>query len=58
MSDAVEVRLRADVPVGQTETIANLIIRPSDADQIFMGAEFASLKLYQRCAKAASETSH
>ena len=43
---------------GQTETIANLIIRPSDADQIFMGAEFASLKLYQRCAKAASETSH
>ena len=38
----------------QTETIANLIIRPSDPDRIFMGAEFASLKLYQRCAKAAS----
>jgi hypothetical protein len=42
----------------QTETTANLIIRPSDADRIFMGAEFASLKLFQRCAKAASETSH
>ena len=42
----------------QTEAIANLIIRPSDPDRIFMGAEFASLKLYQRCAKAASEASH
>ena len=41
---------------GQTETIANLIIRPSDADRIFMGAEFASLKLYKRCAKAGAET--
>jgi hypothetical protein len=41
-----------------TEAIANLIIRPSDPDRIFMGAEFASLKLYQRCAKAASEASH
>src|SRR5262249_22824783 len=42
----------------QTEAIANLIIRPSDPDRIFMGAESASLKLYQRCAKAASEASH
>jgi hypothetical protein len=42
----------------QAEAIANLIIRPSDRDRIFMGAEFASLKLYQRCAKAASEASH
>jgi hypothetical protein len=42
----------------QTETIANLIIQPSDPDRIFMGAEFASLKLYRRCAKAASEASH
>jgi hypothetical protein len=42
----------------QTEAIANLIIRPNDPDRIFMGAEFASLKLYQRCAKAASEASH
>jgi hypothetical protein len=42
----------------QTETIANLIIRPSDPDRIFMGAEFASLKLYRRCTKAASEASH
>ena len=42
----------------QAEAIANLIIRPSDPDRIFMGAEFASLKLYQRCAKAASEASH
>ena len=42
----------------QTEAIANLIIRPSDPDRIFMGAEFASLKLYQRCAKASSEASH
>jgi hypothetical protein len=42
----------------QTETIANLIIRRSDPGRIFMGAEFASLKLYQRCAKAASEASH
>src|SRR5262245_49983231 len=35
---------RGDQP--QTEAIANLIIRPSDSDRIFMGAEFASLKLY------------
>jgi len=42
----------------QTEAIANLIIRPNDPDRIFMGAEFASLKLYQRCAKASSEASH
>jgi hypothetical protein len=47
---------RGDQP--QTEAIANLIIRPSDSDRIFMGAEFTSLKLYQRCAKAASEASH
>jgi hypothetical protein len=42
----------------QAEAIANLIIRPSDPDRILMGAEFASLKLYQRCAKVASEASH
>jgi hypothetical protein len=42
----------------QAETIANLIIRPSDADRIFMGAEFASLRLFQRCAKTTSQTSH
>jgi hypothetical protein len=42
----------------QTETIANLIIRPSDPDRIFVGAEFESLKLYRRCAKTASEASH
>ena len=42
----------------QPEAIANLIIRSSDPDRIFMGAEFASLKLYRRCAKAASEASH
>jgi hypothetical protein len=42
----------------QAEAIANLIIRPSDPDRIFMGAEFAGLKLYQRCAKAASAASH
>jgi hypothetical protein len=47
---------RGDQP--QTEAIANLIIRPSDSDRIFMGPEFASLRLYQRCAKAASEASH
>jgi hypothetical protein len=47
---------RGDQP--QTGAIANLIIRPSDSDRIFMGAEFASLKLYQRCAKAPSEASH
>jgi len=42
----------------QTEAIANLIIRPSDPDRIFMGAEFATLKLYQRCGKATPEAGH
>ena len=55
-SARLQCTIRAGGP--QAEAIANLIIRPSDPDRIFMGAEFASLKLYQRCAKAASEASH
>ena len=55
-SARLQCTIRAGGP--QAEAIANLIIRPSDPDRIFMGAEFASVKLYQRCAKAASEASH
>jgi hypothetical protein len=35
-----------------SETIANLIIRPSDNDHVFMGSEFANLKPYHRCSTA------
>jgi hypothetical protein len=39
-----------------SETIANLIIRPSDNDHVFMGSEFANLKPYHRCSTAGPYT--
>jgi hypothetical protein len=51
-------RMQCSERAGQTasKTIANLIIRPSDTDHVFMGSEFANLKAYQRCSTAGSET--
>jgi CRP-like cAMP-binding protein len=37
----------------EKKTAANLIIRPGDADQIFVGPEFASLTPYKRCSARA-----
>jgi hypothetical protein len=44
-------RLQCSERAGQAEkkTTANRIIRPGDANQIFVGPEFTSLKRYQRC---------
>lgn len=48
-------RLQCSNSVEQAEkkTAANLIIRPGDADQIFVGPEFASLTPYKRCSAGA-----
>jgi len=37
----------------QNKTLANLIIRPGDANQISAGTDFESLKVYQRCSASA-----
>lgn len=39
----------ADKRGAQAKTIANLIIRPDDSDQISAGATFESLVTYRRC---------
>jgi hypothetical protein len=47
------VRLQcADPGKAQKKTPANLIIRPGDADQIFVGPGFKTLRVYQRCSES------
>ena len=51
-------RLRcADPRKTQNKTLANLIIRPGDANQIFVGAEFENLRAYQRCPESTPTSS-
>lgn len=42
----------ADTRGTQRKTPANLIIRPGEANQIFVGPGFESLKAYQRCSES------
>jgi len=41
----------------QNKTSANLIIRPGDANEIYVGHDFPSLKPYKRCSAAGTGTS-
>ena len=43
----------ADPGQAQKKTLANLIIRPDDANQISVGPGFDSLRAYRRCSQSA-----
>jgi hypothetical protein len=47
------VGLQCSNPAGQVQkkTSANLIIRPGDANQIYVGPDFLNLKPYKRCSE-------